>query len=291
MLIKISPLILLLSCFNFSLKADHFLSFIVPCYNCGGTIRETLDSIYLQNLTIPFEIICTDDGSQDNTRDILFKYQANNDNLHVYVHKNNQGGAAARNTCVLHSKGDLIFCLDSDNVLVSNSVNKLINLLDEFQCDGAAFKEIRYFNGNFNHQSSWFYEAPNNLVDAKHILSTFVTPGASGNYLYTKKSYIKARGYPIYAGALDTYGFAFRQHATGTIIAILPNSFYWHRTSPNSYWVQFTKKNNINPILFKILTEFPELYEKKTYEYLISCNPNTHNFVADIDDKRLKIKN
>jgi hypothetical protein len=51
--------------------SGHLLSFIIPCYNCAGTVVEAVESIYHQNLDIPFEVICTDDCSTDSTRDIL----------------------------------------------------------------------------------------------------------------------------------------------------------------------------------------------------------------------------
>ena len=137
---------------------SHFLSFIIPCYNCSKTVAQSLDSIYKQHLNMPFEIICTDDGSSDMSYEILLGYKADHPEVKIYKHDKNRGGGAARNTCVKYAKGDLIFCLDSDNILVENSVNGLIQLLDQTCCDIAVFKEIHYFQGDLLKQThSAFY--------------------------------------------------------------------------------------------------------------------------------------
>ncbi len=247
--------------------SSHFLTFIMPCYNAEETVIEALDSIYKQKLTIPFEVICTDDGSVDNTRMLLIEYAQDHSEMKVFVHKMNQGGGPARNTCVAHARGDLIFNLDADNVLVQNSVQKLINLLDQTKADGAAFQEIRFFRGRFKHTHSWFYQAPNNICDLYHMMKTPVTPSSSGNYLYTKKSYVRAGGYP--SAALDTQGFGFRQLATGSKIAILPKSFYWHRLADNSYFEREKAAGNLN--YYGVYKQFPELYTRESYQYMCAC--------------------
>src|SRR5690242_7070809 len=90
--------------FYSTLRADHFLTFIMPCYNCADTVVESLNSIYAQkNLAIPFEVICTDDASTDSTRTILLAYQKNHPSMHLLFHEKNKGGGAARNTCVRHA--------------------------------------------------------------------------------------------------------------------------------------------------------------------------------------------
>lgn len=263
-------------------QAKHFLSFIMPCYNCASTVIESIDSIYKQNLSIPFELICTDDGSSDSTREILKQCEQTYPHMRVYFHEKNKGGAGARNTCVSHAQGDLIFCLDSDNVLAPDSIEKLITCLDQSGCEAATFEEVRYFSGNYNHSHSWFYKAQENKCDIFHVMATHITPGSSGNYLYTKKSYMRAHGYPEGSGATDTWRFAFRQLATGTKIAILPQSFYWHRMSGDSYWMrdQIAGKNNNN--YFQSVKEYPELFTKETQQYIETWNPQSYDFFQDL---------
>lgn len=270
---------------NLTIDAQHFLTFIMPCYNCSKTVIQSLDSIYAQNnLAIEFEVICTDDGSKDTTHSLLIEYQQTHPNMSVYFHDKNRGGAAARNTAVSHAKGDIIFCLDSDNVLVPDSVRGLIDLMDTTGCEAACFEKFYFFTGNFKLGDIWAFEAPNNICDIHHVFTHTRTPGASGNYLYTKKSYDRAGGYPV-GNPADTWGFAFRQLATGTRIAILPNSFYWHRFSTNGYWMREYRAGRMRAAYLKVALEFPEIYSKKTWKYLNSRDKQNYYINDDIDNK------
>lgn len=257
----------------------------MPCYNCADTVIESLDSIYTQtNLGIDFEVICTDDGSKDSTRALLLNYQESHPNMHVYFHDKNKGGAAARNTCVEHARGDIIFCLDSDNVLVADSVRGLIDLMDATGCECASFEKLYFFRGHYKLENVWQFQAPNNMCDLYHVFTTTHTPGASGNYLYTKKSFERAGGYPV-GNPADTWGFGFRQMATGTRIAILPNTFYWHRLSDDGYWSRENRAGRMHPAYLKVAKEFPEIYSKKTWKYLNSRDPQRYRINDDIDKK------
>jgi glycosyltransferase involved in cell wall biosynthesis len=268
---------------------QHFLSFIIPCYNCASTVEESIASIYKQNMTIPFEVICTDDGSKDTTAQILAACEQRHPELHVFTHEVNKGGAAARNTCVEHTQGDLIFCLDSDNVLPPDLIMRLVERLDSSGCDGAAVEELRYFNGNFNYSHSWHYKAPQNIVTLHHIMSTHITPACSGNYLYTRESFDRAGGYNAQnRSAMDTWIFGLRQLATGSRIAILPNSFYWHRLSPNSYWHR-EARNNSNAA-YEALEEFSAILTDESKNFLITVNPQAKDFFHEFEMGKFKLR-
>ncbi len=83
----------------------------VPAYNCAATIRETLDSILRQTIA-PDEILVVNDGSTDDTREILNNYGSQI----VVIHQENSGVAAARNLLFTKASGDLIAFLDSDDL-------------------------------------------------------------------------------------------------------------------------------------------------------------------------------
>jgi glycosyltransferase involved in cell wall biosynthesis len=272
-----------------SLTASHFLSFIIPCYNCANTVEESIASIYKQNMTIPFEVICTDDGSEDGTAEVLVECEKKYPGLRVVTHKVNKGGAAARNTCVKCSNGDLIFCLDSDNVLSDNLIMRLVLRLDESGCDAAAVGELRYFTGNFRHSHSWVYKAPNDIVTIEHIMSTHITPACSGNYLYTRKSFDRAGGYKAEdRSAMDTWIFGLRQLAKGSRIAILPNSFYWHRLLSNSYWHREGRNNS--RAAYEALKDFPEIFTEATNEFLRTVDVQTRDFFTDFNAGIFKLR-
>jgi glycosyltransferase involved in cell wall biosynthesis len=259
----------------------------MPCYNCANTVEDSIESIYQQNLTVPFELVCCDDASTDNTRAILQTCQQKYPYMHILVHEHNKGAGAARNTAIRFCHGDLIFCLDADNILVPNSVGKLIDLLDYTRCDGAAFDFLYFFIQKNVVDGTWHFDAPNNICDIFHIAQTHRTPASSGNYLYTKKSYNRAGGYP--ERPLETWGFGFRQHATGAKIALLPNSFYWHRNNPQGYWHREERTGNNNRSALQTVAEFLELYTPQTRTWIKKFNTDRERVLEGIDKGKLQL--
>ena len=124
------------------------LSIIIPCYNCVSTLEEALASVYTQSLTTPFEVIMVDDGSKDTTADLMVTLSKMYPNVICLFNKKNHGGGAARNIGIAKSTGDLIYCLDSDNFFAPNTMQKMINFLEQIKCDGVAFSERRFFIDN-----------------------------------------------------------------------------------------------------------------------------------------------
>ncbi|NGM63272.1 glycosyltransferase [Sphingobacterium sp. SGG-5] len=91
------------------------ISIIIPCYNVGNTITETLDSVLVQ--TYPnIEVITVDDGSIDNTHEILEQFAAKYPHINVYAQEN-KGLPATRNVGFVHSTGEFLVFLDGDDKL------------------------------------------------------------------------------------------------------------------------------------------------------------------------------
>ncbi len=88
-------------------------SIIVPVYNVGDYIEQSLTSVFAQTLR-DFELIVVDDGSTDDTADRV-KAFADQGVLH-YIYQTNAGPAAARNTGLELANGQLIAFLDSDDL-------------------------------------------------------------------------------------------------------------------------------------------------------------------------------
>jgi glycosyltransferase involved in cell wall biosynthesis len=89
----------------------HTISVIIPVFNRAGEVCNAIDSALAQTLP-PLEVIVVDDGSTDETPDVLARY---GDRIRV-VRRSNQGVAAARNAGIAIARGDLLAFLDSDDV-------------------------------------------------------------------------------------------------------------------------------------------------------------------------------
>ena len=99
------------------------ISFIIPTYNSANTIKRAIDSILNQNTDLEYEIIIVDDGSTDNTEEVLKCYE--NDKRIKYCKKDNSGVADTRNYGVKMATGEYIIFVDSDDYISENLLNDI----------------------------------------------------------------------------------------------------------------------------------------------------------------------
>jgi biofilm PGA synthesis N-glycosyltransferase PgaC len=92
------------------------MTIIVPCYNEGENARETLTTAAAVDYP-DFEIIAVNDGSRDNTAEVLDRLAAEIPRLRVVHLAANQGKATAMNTGALLAKSEIIVCIDGDALL------------------------------------------------------------------------------------------------------------------------------------------------------------------------------
>ncbi len=96
------------------------ISVIVPVYNTEKYLPECLDSILYQTLT-DIEIIAINDGSPDNSTDVLKEYASKDDRLKI-IDKENEGVGKARNDGIRAAEGEFIAFMDSDDYYPSSRV-------------------------------------------------------------------------------------------------------------------------------------------------------------------------
>lgn len=122
------------------------ISVIVPAYNVEKYISSCLDSL-LNQTKKEIEIIAIDDGSTDNTLNILNEYKRNNPNKIHVISQNNQGLSITRNNGIKLSTGKYISFVDGDDEIDTNLFKNLWDKLEEFPYDVVAFNvEIIYPN-------------------------------------------------------------------------------------------------------------------------------------------------
>lgn len=97
------------------------LSIVIPCYNSSRFIASTLDMLLLQGLH-DSEVIIVNDGSKDETSEIVRKYKKKNPAIHL-IDKQNEGVSIARNTGLQAASGKFIYFLDSDDALTNGTLN------------------------------------------------------------------------------------------------------------------------------------------------------------------------
>lgn len=101
-------------------NSDNFkLSVVIPAYNCAKYIEDTIASVLNQTRT-PYEIIVVNDGSTDNTAEVVSKYPTIR-----LINKINQGPSETRNRGILECTGNWVAFLDSDDIWHSEKIEKI----------------------------------------------------------------------------------------------------------------------------------------------------------------------
>ena len=118
------------------------VSIIVPVYNVDKYLEKCLDSLINQTLK-DIEIICVDDGSTDNSLEILEKY-SQKDNRIIIINQDNAGVSVARNSGMKIAKGQYIGFVDSDDWVDLDFYEKLYNSAIKNDADIAVSSIIRW---------------------------------------------------------------------------------------------------------------------------------------------------
>lgn len=103
------------------------LSIIIPAYNAGKFIEEAVVSILKQPF-LDYEIIIVNDGSKDNTLEIINNLKNRYKNIKVLDQKNS-GASVARNNGLKSSAGEYIYFIDADDTLVENCLKDITDVL------------------------------------------------------------------------------------------------------------------------------------------------------------------
>lgn len=109
-------------------KINPLVSVIIPTYNCARYITEAIESVLNQTCK-DFEIIIIDDGSTDNTGNIINDYIEKNYTI-KYFYQKNKGPAAARNNGLSKARGEYIAFLDSDDIWLPEFLHKLVSKIE-----------------------------------------------------------------------------------------------------------------------------------------------------------------
>jgi glycosyltransferase involved in cell wall biosynthesis len=101
------------------------ISVVIPAYNAGSCLGRTIDSVLAQTYG-EIEIIVVNDGSLDNTEEVVKSYGKKV----VYIHQDNAGSSVARNTGIRRARGEWIAFLDADDEFLPDKLERQLALLE-----------------------------------------------------------------------------------------------------------------------------------------------------------------
>lgn len=118
------------------------VSVVIPVYNAGEHLHQCLDSLINQTLK-EIEIICVDDGSQDNSLSILEDFQSRDSRV-LIIRRPNGGAGAARNTGLCKAQGECLSFLDADDFFEPDMLEKAYLQLEAYNADMVVFNSDQY---------------------------------------------------------------------------------------------------------------------------------------------------
>ena len=124
------------------------LSVIIPAYNAEKTVGRCLDSILQSVQQASAEIICVDDGSRDDTWQVLQQYAAQYPCMRIF-HKENGGVGSARNLGLAKATGAYITWVDADDYVTADWYASIQSKLTQYQPD-CLFFDYFYTQGTIN---------------------------------------------------------------------------------------------------------------------------------------------
>jgi len=172
---------------------SKLISIIVPSFNRADLIGETLNSVFSQTYQ-KWECIIVDDGSSDNTIDIINSF-IEKDNRFSFIKRNRlpKGAPTCRNIGLDFSNGEFIIYLDSDDILAPYCLEQRINKFSvHFDMDFLVFKSLLFVDKPFSNGFYW------NIDNEENDLARFIKLDAlwqTSGPIYKKEFLLKMNGF------------------------------------------------------------------------------------------------
>ena len=226
-------------------------SIIIPNYNCGEYIEDCLLSILKQNYN-NYEIIVIDDGSTDNSLEILDKYKKNNSIKLYKTNRLKQGGA--RNKGLKMATGEYVLFLDSDDYLYDNVLSELLKII---KTQDVIF--LGFYNEKKNKEIRSAMRYKKDIIKNDIWLSCWSK--------CWRKDFIDWE-FPENMFLEDVY-FTLKGYCKMNVFDFYPKPFFFYRFRENSTQNKSREKyrERAKEHVYKLINEFPE-YELELKEVL-----------------------
>jgi glycosyltransferase involved in cell wall biosynthesis len=174
-----------------------FFTIFIPTYNRGYSVGDTIKSCFDSTFT-DFEVLIIDDGSKDETGELVKQLQQEVSAEIRYVYQENQGKHVAFNTAVSLAKGKLFLTLDSDDTLLENGLKALYDLwqdMSEDQKQSFASIEFRCLE---NGVASSAYPEP--FLDSTYVAKRLICESKGEKRSAYRTEVLKDFPYPVFPG-------------------------------------------------------------------------------------------
>ncbi len=245
----------------------ELITVFTPAYNRAHTLSRTYESLLKQNCK-NFKWLIVDDGSSDNTRELVSEWQGRENGFDIqYIYKENGGMHTAHNVAYENIDTELNVCIDSDDMLSENAIEKILEKWEQAKDKGYA--GIIGLDADFSGRviGKGF---PDNLLET--TLVEYYANGGNGDkkLVYRTDVIKKYPPYPVFEGEkYVALGYKYRlidqEYKLAVLNEVLCNVEYQEDGSSNSMMKQYI--NNPKGFAFwrKVCMQYPES-EKRIFK-------------------------
>ena len=275
------------------------VSFIVPVYNTGKYLMSCLASLVRQTLR-EIEIICIDDGSTDNSREIIQDFAQKDSRVKIILQEHS-GTAIARNKGLETAQGEYVHFVDSDDWIVDNCAQITYERAKKDDLDLVCFNVANFDNktnlvrkDQFYPSSFWPKNCDNLVLTWKNYKNPFLGNFSVANKLY-KLSFLREKNIKFVENLwFEDHPFHLETLLSASKIGVINHSLYFYRKNiKGSFMATMKRDDKIFAIfdVFRILKNIIvrlNLYEdlrKEFLEYTVCLGLNMFITSADWSKK------
>lgn len=271
------------------------LTVFTPAYNRANTLGRTYESLKKQKRK-DFIWMIIDDGSTDNTKCLVKEWQSQDNGFPIqYIYKENGGMHTAHNTAYEHIVTELNVCIDSDDCMAEDAVEKILNAWGKVRMKGYAGLIGLDADLEGNLIGKGF---PEKMIET--TLSGYYAAGGTGDkkLVYRTDIINKYPPYPVFEGEKYValaykYRLIDQDYKLAVLNEVLCNVEYQADGSSGTMWKQYLKNPKGFAFWRKISMQYPESSKRKVIDCIHYCSSSVisknKNFIKESPAKLLTI--
>lgn len=271
------------------------LTIFTPAYNRAHTLTRTYDSLCCQKRK-DFIWLVIDDGSQDNTADLVHEWQSRENGFEIrYIYKENGGMHTAHNVAYANIDTELNVCIDSDDCLAEGAVEKILAKWEAVKDKGYAGIIGLDSDLDGNLIGSGF---PENMTETS-VIGYYVSGGSGDKKLVYRTDIIKKYPeYPVFEGEkYVSLSYKYRLIDQTYKMAVLPevlcNVEYQPDGSSNTMWRQYLKNPKGFAFWRKVCMQYPISKKRLIIDCIHYCSSSilsrNYEYISDSPQKMLSL--
>lgn len=265
------------------------ISVVLPVYNGADMLSDAVSSVLSQTYK-NLELIIVNDGSTDNTEEIIEIYKSRDERVKVITQENKKLPSAL-SAGFMKAQGELLTWISADNIMLPNALEVMKN---ELEASGGAmiYTNMRIINKNGKIKRGHFwYEKPfmsGNVIlpQATEALNTYANNTIGASFMYTAKAAYILENYSLYKNTLESYDYWMRMNSLFKIChSAYKKPLYYYRQHENSLTAN-DKKLGITKNRYKlmVLDDFRRDFYMSQLIWIAECedseNPYYKEFVS-----------